>query len=254
MTSKPRRRFGQHFLAADVVLEQMAARLGYRAGDRVLEIGPGEGALTQHLLAATGDVTAIEIDRDLVTLLRQRFPALRVIEADVLKVNIEPLLGADLRIVGNLPYNISTPLLVRLFELLPRLADMHFLLQSEVVARLAARPGTKAWGRLAVLAQYGADVDALFDVGPEAFRPPPRVNSTFVRITPRRDPPQLHSRALFVDVVRLAFQQRRKTLRNALQSLDVDWSRAPVAPETRADAVDVAGFVSIANGLVERGR
>jgi len=254
VTHTPRRRFAQHFLDAEAVLEQMAARLGYRATDRVVEIGPGEGALTQYLLAAGADVTAIEIDRDLATSLRQRFATLRVIEADVLKVDLEPLLGPDLRIVGNLPYNISTPLLVRLLELLPRLADMHFLLQSEVVARLAARPGTKAWGRLGVLAQYGAVVEPLFDVPPESFRPPPQVNSTFVRITPRRDPLPLHSREQLVDVVRLAFQQRRKTLRNALQSLDVDWSRAPVAPETRADAVDVAGFVSIANGLVERAR
>jgi 16S rRNA (adenine1518-N6/adenine1519-N6)-dimethyltransferase len=253
VTHAPRRRFGQHFLEAEAVLEQMAARLGYRAADRVVEIGPGEGALTRYLLAATANVTAIEIDRDLVVLLRQRFPALHVIQADVLKIDFEALLGPDLRVVGNLPYNISTPLLLRLLEWLPRLRDLHFLLQSEVVARLAAQPGTKAWGRLAVLAQYGADVEPLFDVAPESFRPSPQVNSTFVRITPRVDPPPLHSRAVFVNVLRLAFGQRRKTLRNALQSLEIDWSRAPVAPQLRADAVDVAGFVNIANQLVERG-
>jgi 16S rRNA (adenine1518-N6/adenine1519-N6)-dimethyltransferase len=249
---RPRRRFGQHFLESDAVLEQMAERLGYSAADRVLEIGPGEGALTRYLLAAGPALTVIEIDRDLVAVLRQRFPGLNVIEADVLRFDFTPLLGADLRIVGNLPYNISTPLLLRLFELLPRIRDLHFLLQKEVVDRLAAVPGTKDWGRLALLAQHGAIIEPLFDVGPEQFRPPPKVISTFVRITPRAAQLPLRSRAVFVTVLRTAFQQRRKTLRNALQSLDIDWQRLDIAPGVRPDSVDLAGYVNIANLVAEQ--
>jgi 16S rRNA (adenine1518-N6/adenine1519-N6)-dimethyltransferase len=218
----------------------------------VLEIGPGEGALTRHLLAAADLVTAVEIDRDLVASLRQRFPQLHVIEADVLTLDFGPLLRSDLRIVGNLPYNISTPLLLRLLELIARVRDLHFLLQKEVVDRLAAVPGTKDWGRLSVLAQYGARVEPLFDVGPEHFRPPPKVVSTFVRITPRERLLALRSRDVFVAVLRTAFQQRRKTLRNALQSLDIQWDRVAVDPGTRPDAVDLVGYVNIANQVAEQ--
>lgn len=249
---RPRRRFGQHFLESEAVLEHIADRLAYTAADRVLEIGPGEGALTQFLVAMTAAVTVVEIDRDLAAMLRRRFPTLHVIEADVLRFDFTPLLGTDLRIVGNLPYNISTPLLLRLFELLPRIHDLHFLLQKEVVERLAAVPGTKEWGRLALIAQYGADIEPLFDVGPEQFRPPPKVVSTFVRITPRAPRLPLRSREVFVDVLRAAFQQRRKTLRNALQSLDIDWDRVDIAPGVRPDSVDLAGYVNIANLVAEQ--
>ena len=188
MSHRPRRRFGQHFLESSAILDAMAERLAYARDDCVLEIGPGAGALTAHLLAASDDVTVVEIDRDLVAGLRKRFPKLRVIEADVLRLDLAPLLRRDLRIVGNLPYNISTPLLLRLLELLPGIRDLHFLLQKEVVDRLAARPGTKDWGRLSILAQCAAHVEPLFDVGPEHFRPAPLVTSTFVRITPRSNP------------------------------------------------------------------
>jgi 16S rRNA (adenine1518-N6/adenine1519-N6)-dimethyltransferase len=249
---RPRRRFGQHFLESDVVLEQIIERLAYARDDHVLEIGPGEGALTRLLLANSRDVSVVEIDRDLVAALRQGFPGLHVIEADVLRFDFTPMLGRDLRIVGNLPYNISTPLLVHLFELLPGIRDLHFLLQKEVVDRLAAVPGTKDWGRLALLAQYGATIEPLFDVGPEQFRPPPKVTSTFVRITPRTSSLPLHSRAIFVTVLRAAFQQRRKTLRNALQSFEIDWDRVGVAPGARPDSVDLAGYVSIANLVAEQ--
>ena len=156
------------------------------------------------------------------------------------------------RIVGNLPYNISTPLLLRLLELLPDVRDLHFLLQKEVVDRLDAAPGSKDWGRLSILAQYGATVEPLFDVGHEHFRPPPKVISTFVRITPRTSPLPMRSRDAFVTVLRSAFQQRRKTLRNALQSLGMDWDRVDVDPGSRADAVDLAGYVDLANLLAEQ--
>jgi len=244
---RPRRRFGQHFLANEAVLEAMAQRLGYHSDDPVLEIGPGEGALTRHLVAASNDVTVVEIDRDLVALLKQRFAGLRIIEADVLRLDLEPLLTPGRRIVGNLPYNISTPLLLRLLESIGHIRDLHFLLQKEVVDRLAASPGSKDWGRLSIIAQYAARVEPLFDVGPENFRPPPKVMSTFVRITPRPNPLPLQSRDAFVLVLRTAFQQRRKTLRNALQSLELDWDRVDVDPGIRPDAVDLVGYVNIAN-------
>jgi 16S rRNA (adenine1518-N6/adenine1519-N6)-dimethyltransferase len=252
VSHRPRRRFGQHFLDSEAILEAMAERLAYGRDDPVLEIGPGEGALTRHLVAASGDVTVVEIDRDLVAMLKQRFADLRVIEGDVLRLDLAPLMTQGRRVVGNLPYNISTPLLLRLLELLPAIRDLHFLLQKEVVDRLAASPGSKDWGRLSILAQYSASVEPLFDVGPEHFRPPPKVMSTFVRIMPKRNPLPLRSRDSFVTVLRSAFQQRRKTLRNALQSLNIDWNRVGVDPGMRADAVDLAGYVDLANLLAER--
>jgi 16S rRNA (adenine1518-N6/adenine1519-N6)-dimethyltransferase len=169
-----------------------------------------------------------------------------------LRLDLAPLMTPGRRVVGNLPYNISTPLLLRLLELLPRIRDLHFLLQKEVVDRLGAAPGSKDWGRLSVLTQYSAIVQPLFDVGPENFRPPPKVMSTFVRIMPRPNPLPLRSRDALIDVLRNAFQQRRKTLRNALQSLSIDWNRVGVDPGMRADAVELAGFVDLANFVAEQ--
>ncbi len=252
MRHQPRRRFGQNFLHSEAILEAMAERLAYSRADPVLEIGPGEGALTRHLVAASDDVTVVEIDRDLVEVLKRRFSGLHIIEADVLRLDLAPLMTPGRRVVGNLPYNISTPLLLRLLELLPRIRDLHFLLQKEVVDRLGAAPGSKDWGRLSVLTQYSAIVQPLFDVGPENFRPPPKVMSTFVRIMPRPNPLPLRSRDALIDVLRNAFQQRRKTLRNALQSLSIDWNRVGVDPGMRADAVELAGFVDLANFVAEQ--
>jgi len=252
VSRQPRRRFGQNFLDNEAVLEAMAERLAYSPADPVLEIGPGEGALTRHLVAASDDVTVVEIDRDLVELLKRRFPGLHIIEADVLRIDLASLMTPGRRIVGNLPYNISTPLLLRLLEVLPKIRDLHFLLQKEVVDRLGAAPGSKDWGRLSVLTQYSAVVQPLFDVGPENFRPPPKVMSTFVRIMPRPNPLPLRSRGALTDVLRNAFQQRRKTLRNALQSLSIDWNRVGVDPGMRADAVELAGFVDLANLVAEQ--
>jgi 16S rRNA (adenine1518-N6/adenine1519-N6)-dimethyltransferase len=249
---QPRRRFGQHFLESDAVIETMIERMAFDVGDDVLEIGPGEGALTRHLLDAGVTLTVIEIDRDLVASLQRRFPALTIIEGDVLKLDLDTLLTPHRRVVGNLPYNISTPLLVALLARAERLRDMHFLLQKEVVDRLAATPGSKDWGRLSILAQHGAMIEPLFDVDPTSFRPPPKVISTFVRISPRPHPQVLQSRETFALVLRMAFQQRRKTLRNALQSLGIDWERVAVEPHTRPDALDLSGYVRIANQIAER--
>jgi len=249
---RPRRRFGQHFLENEAILEAMAERLAFRRDDDVVEIGPGEGALTRHLLAQSDRVTAIEIDRDLAAVLRARFPTLRVIEGDVLRVDLGALTERPARLVGNLPYNISTPLLLKLLEDFERVRDAHFLLQKEVVDRLAATPGTKDWGRLSILAQYAAVVEPLFDVGPEHFRPQPKVMSTFVRVTPRRERLELTSRDALVGILRAAFQQRRKTLRNALQSFAIDWSELAIEPHIRPDALDLRGYIDIANHVAER--
>jgi 16S rRNA (adenine1518-N6/adenine1519-N6)-dimethyltransferase len=250
---RPRRRFGQHFLESDAILDAMADRLAFGRDDDVVEIGPGEGALTRRLLELSARVTAVEIDRDLVASLRRRFPTLRVVEGDVLRVDLGALTSQSPRLVGNLPYNISTPLLLKLLEDFDRMRDAHFLLQKEVVDRLAAVPATKDWGRLSVLAQYAAVIEPLFDVGPEHFRPPPKVMSTFVRITPRRERADLKSRAALVGVLRSAFQQRRKTLRNALQSFAIDWDRLVIEPHTRPDALDLRGYIALANHVAERG-
>jgi len=247
---RPRKRFGQHFLEAEAVLERMVAALGLARSDRVFEIGPGRGALTEHLALECEHLRVVEIDRDLVALLRQRFPSVDVISADVLKVDLVELFGerGDARVVGNLPYNISTPLLGRLLAVATRVRDMHFLLQKEVVDRLAAEPGTKDWSRLSVMMRATFDVEPLFDVEPDAFRPRPKVRSTFVQLIPHRRY-DIVDREVLASVVRDAFQRRRKRLSNALQSWPVDWAQAPIDPALRPDAVDVGGYVALANQL-----
>ncbi len=248
----PRKRFGQHFLVDQGVLDEIVALVRPSADDRLLEIGPGHGALTERLHGRAARFVAIEIDRDLVPFLKARFADLEVINEDVLRVDLDALLGHDLprwRLVGNLPYNISTPLIVRLLGHLDAIADMHFMLQREVAARLAGSPGTKAWGRIAVLTQYHCTVDRVLDVAPECFEPAPRVWSSVVRFVPRRDPLSLADPAALDLVLRRAFSQRRKQLGNALQSLAPDWAAAGVDPGRRADDLSVAEFVALANTL-----
>ncbi|MFW6092734.1 MAG: 16S rRNA (adenine(1518)-N(6)/adenine(1519)-N(6))-dimethyltransferase RsmA [Pseudomonadota bacterium] len=255
MKHRPRKRFGQHFLADPGVLRQLAAAIGLRPGDRVLEIGPGDGALTEALYGGAGRYVAVELDRDLVPLLKARFPGMEVINDDVLRLDLAALLAhgeaGGWRLVGNLPYNISTPLVLHLLDHLDAIADMHFMLQREVAARLAAEPGSKAWGRITVLAQYHCEVEVLFEVGPESFTPPPKVHSAVLRATPRRRKLTLAAPAALDRVLRHAFSSRRKQLGNALQGLEVDFAGAGVAPQRRADDVSVAEYVALANGLAE---
>jgi len=233
----------------------MVAALALAPSDRVLEIGPGEGALTARLVLESEHVKVVEIDRDLVAALRVRFPELEIVSADVLKVDLAALLGTrgDARVVGNLPYNISTPLLGRLLAATAAVRDVHVLLQKEVVDRLAARAGTKDWGRLSVMIQAAFDVEPLFDVEPEAFRPRPKVRSTFVQLIPHARA-EIADRDVFAKVVRDAFQRRRKRMSNALQSWPVDWSQVRVDPALRPDAVDLDGYIAIANQVARRAR
>ena len=241
----------------------MVAAIAPQVGEHLLEIGPGLGALTGRLLDATGALTAIEIDRDLIRTLTERFPRLALIQGDALRIDFAELFrSADpaphdsarkqWRVVGNLPYNIGTPLLVRLLDYLVHIRDMHFLLQKEVVDRLSARPSTKAWGRLTVVMQYRCEVEPLFDVAPVHFRPRPKVDSTFVRISPRLTLAPLTDPAALDTILRFAFSGRRKTLRNALKALDLDWAATGVDPQARPDEIDVAQFLALANTLAAR--
>ncbi|MFK7915119.1 MAG: 16S rRNA (adenine(1518)-N(6)/adenine(1519)-N(6))-dimethyltransferase RsmA [Pseudomonadales bacterium] len=254
---RARKRFGQHFLTDSFVLNQIASAIALRATDRVFEIGPGRGALTDVLYGDCEHYRAVEIDRDLIEELGQRFPALDLTQGDILEVPLATLLAdGPWRVVGNLPYNISTPLLERLFEQLDQVRDIHVMLQKEVADRLAAQPGTKAYGRLSVGAQVRAEIVPLFDVPPESFTPPPAVNSAVLRLLPlpasqRLPAPVAHA---LDRCLRLAFQQRRKRLSNALKSLAIDFAALDLDPALRADQVSVAAYVQLAQWLaVERG-
>jgi len=218
-----RKRFGQHFLHDPKVIERIVAVLDPQPGEALIEIGPGRGALTAPLLQRAGELTAIEIDRDLAAELRGRFgAALTLIVADVLDVDFTTLRPdrKPLRVIGNLPYNISTPLLFHLLSQREAIFDMHFMLQREVVERMTATPGTKTYGRLTVMLAPWVRVEPVLEVGAGAFRPAPKVASTMVRITPFLKPAfPIASQERFERLVRAAFSQRRKTLRNALKGL-----------------------------------
>ncbi len=241
---KARKRFGQHFLQDASTHARIHDVLDVQPEDRVLEIGPGRGELTVGILRATENVVAVEIDRDLSRHLRVRFPQLEVVEADVLSVDASLFCGR--RVLGNLPYNISTPLLIRMTEKVDCI-DMHFMLQKEVVERLLAIPGTKAWGRLSVKIQRIFDVRPLFDVEPEAFDPPPKVLSAFIRMTYRPEPLTPKNLLLFDAILRQAFSQRRKTVENSLKSFQIDWAHIEIAETLRADQLTVAQYVRIAD-------
>jgi len=246
---RARKRFGQHFLTDQSVLARIAAAVDPGESDKLLEIGPGHAALTELLYPAAGRMVAVEIDRDLIAMLRARFPELEVVNTDILKLDLGPLLAdGDWRLVGNLPYNISSPLLVKLYGHLECVRDMHFMFQRELAERLAAEPGTKDWGRLSVLTQYHCNVQPLFDVPPEAFSPPPRVHSQVIRLWPREEKPDVDLTAL-TDVLRTAFSSRRKRLSNALKSFELDWEileAKGVSQGVRPDQLSVKDFVNIA--------
>lgn len=251
-----KRRFGQHFLVDQRVIERIIMALAPVPGDRLVEIGPGLGALTLPLLRRHGSVCAIEFDRDLIAPLRdaaQSLGALDIITADVLRVDFTALAaGGTIRLVGNLPYNISSPILFHALDHAAVIADMHFMLQKEVVERMAAAPGSKVYGRLSVMLQALCEVVPLFEIGPQAFRPPPKVDSAVVRLQPKPAAQiGIVDRVLFARVVHDAFGQRRKTLRNALAKVcDAEaLLRAGIRPELRAEQLPVASFIALSNAL-----
>ncbi|HLD17397.1 MAG TPA: 16S rRNA (adenine(1518)-N(6)/adenine(1519)-N(6))-dimethyltransferase RsmA [Coxiellaceae bacterium] len=247
----PRKRFGQNFLHDAFVLAHMVETISPRENDHVIEIGPGKGALTELLLPHCAHLTGVEIDRDLVKLLKEKFAHvqnLTLLEQDALTFQL-PASFPSYRVVGNLPYNISTPLLFHLFAQIEHVQDFHFLLQKEVVERLAASPGNKTYGRLSVMTQYFCQVEPCFEVPPTAFYPMPSVYSAFVRLTPVKQPIPVKNFERFKHLVTSAFTKRRKTLTNALKSfvtpealrtLDID-------PMLRPENLTVEQFIAISH-------
>jgi len=256
MKHTPRKRFGQHFLTDQAVIADIVAAIRPLADDAMLEIGPGLGALTAPLGAILRHLHVIEIDRDIVARLQTAYAPerLTVHTGDVLEFDFSAL-PPKLRVVGNLPYNISTPLLFHLARYAERIQDMHFMLQKEVVERMVAPPGGGEYGRLSVMLQYRFDMELLFEVAPHAFSPPPKVDSAVVRMLPR-PPAQLNAvtEAALSQVVRRAFSQRRKTLRNALAGLleSEDYAALGIAPGLRAENLAVGDFVAIGNYVAEK--
>ena len=243
-----RKRFGQHFLTDEALLDAIVAVIDPKAGDAMVEIGPGLGAMTMPLVARCERLTVIELDRDLAARLRKR-PDLDVVEADVLKVDFTALAlqrGQRLRVVGNLPYNISTPILFHLLGAVEDIADQHFMLQKEVVQRMAALPGGKDYGRLSVMLQWRYDVESMLDVPPTAFDPPPRVDSAVVRMLPLPVPAGVDV-ALLGELVTVAFSQRRKLLRHTLgRWLQERQHTATFDVQRRAEEVPVGEYVALA--------
>ncbi|TXC67060.1 16S rRNA (adenine(1518)-N(6)/adenine(1519)-N(6))-dimethyltransferase RsmA [Piscinibacter aquaticus] len=248
MVHQARKRFGQHFLADSAVIDAIVSAIDPRPGQALIEIGPGLGAMTLPLLERCERLTVIELDRDLAARLR-RNERLEVIEADVLTVDFAALAeraGQKLRVVGNLPYNISTPILFHLLAVADRVVDQTFMLQKEVVERMAAGPGSKDYGRLSVMLQWRYDIESLLDVPPEAFEPPPRVDSAVVRMQPLPGTEAVDA-ALLGELVTVAFSQRRKLLRHTLgRWLEARGAAGGFDLQRRAEEVPVAEYLALA--------
>ncbi len=253
MRHNPRKRFGQNFLFDQYIISQIITEFYPQKDDRIIEIGPGLGALTRPLLQVIDHLDVVEIDRDIVDRLNNEFSheKLTVHAADALKFDFS-IFGSQLRIIGNLPYNISTPLLFYLSQFSDHILDMHFMLQKEVVERMVGVPGTSDYGRLSVMLQYRFDMEYVFDVPAESFRPQPKVESAIVRMTPRpASSLVVVDETLFSQVVLAAFSKRRKTLRNALQQYLIaeDFCMLDIDSGLRAENLPVEKFVAIANFL-----
>lgn len=248
----PRKRFGQHFLSDRAIIEGIVDEIAPQPGQPMVEIGPGLAALTQPLVERVGRLTVIELDRDLARRLREH-PQLNVVESDVLKVDFTALaqsLGVPrLRVVGNLPYNISTPILFHLLEHVDVVEDQHFMLQKEVIDRMVAAPSTSDYGRLSVMLQWRYAMQNVLFVPPESFDPPPRVDSAVVRMVPRAEPAPL-SPKLLEELVQVAFSQRRKLLRHTLgRWLEARGFGGEFDTQRRAEEVPVAEYVALAQAL-----
>ena len=253
----PRKRFGQHFLADRNMIAAIVDAIAPRPGQAMVEIGPGLAALTQPLVERLGRLTVIELDRDLAARLRAH-PQLQVIESDVLKVDFAHLAQAQestkLRVVGNLPYNISTPILFHLLDFVDIIEDQHFMLQKEVVERMVARPATSDYGRLSVMLQWRYVMENVLFVPPESFDPPPRVDSAVVRMLPRENPALVDVKCLS-EIVQVAFSQRRKLLRHTLGK----WLQEKAYPgefdvQRRAEEVPVAEYLALAGQIKNASR
>ncbi len=256
----PRKRFGQNFLHDQNVIGKIVAAINPHPGEHLVEIGPGQGALTCQLLPLVGEMDAVELDWDLIPLLEERcqpIGKLTIHSSDVLRFDFSSLVDDErpLRIVGNLPYNISTPLIFHLLGSATIIQDMHFMLQKEVVDRMAAAPNSRDYGRLSVMVQRFCRVERLLTIGPGAFNPPPKVDSSVVRLTPWEQPPvEIVDESLFAKIVTAAFSQRRKTLRNSLRSLvtAADFESAGIDPVRRAETLTLEEFATLTRATLSR--
>jgi 16S rRNA (adenine1518-N6/adenine1519-N6)-dimethyltransferase len=254
---KARKRFGQNFLIDHGIIRDIVRAVHPHKDDVIVEIGPGKGAITQLLADSCDNLSVIELDRDLVPWLKVKFekhPNFQLFQADALQFDFAQLVKDDkpIRIVGNLPYNISTPLIFHLLSYSTQVSDMHFMLQKEVVKRMAAKAGDSAYGRLGIMVQYYCDVENLFEVPPTSFDPAPKVDSAIVRLVPYKDLPHKATNIKTLEsLVNVAFQQRRKTLRNALKQLlapDVI-EQLPIDTSARAEEISLAEYVATSNLL-----
>jgi 16S rRNA (adenine1518-N6/adenine1519-N6)-dimethyltransferase len=260
MSHQTKKRFGQNFLVDEQIITDIVTAIRPEPEDNMVEIGPGLGALTRPLLKKLNRLHVVEIDRDIIARLEKEYPQgnpeskLIIHAGDALAFDFSTLAG-PLRIVGNLPYNISSPLLFHFSEYADRIIDMHFMLQNEVVERMVAEPSTPEYGRLSVMLQYRFHMEKLFDVPPESFRPEPKVNSAVVRMIPQPASEILvRNNKLFAEMISAAFGQRRKTLRNSLRSFlqEEDFARLGIDPQMRAENLSVAEFARMENYLYRR--
>jgi len=257
LAHKARKRFGQNFLTDDHVIDRIVQSIGIQADDQLVEIGPGQAALTSEILPLVNQLDVIELDRDLITgleLLKSRYPGLTIHNADAMRFDFNQLVRDDkmLRVIGNLPYNISTPLIFNLLAHAAIIKDMHFMLQKEVVERMASEPGSGQFGRLSVMVQYRCKVEKLFIVPAEAFDPRPKVESAIVRLTPYQSLPFIaRNEKDLANLVTQAFSQRRKTLRNCLKNLldEKQIESVDIDPKRRPETLSVEEFVNLANLL-----
>ena len=258
MQHQARKRFGQNFLTDDTIIGRIVDAISAQAGQVVLEIGPGQAALTYPLADSGAELHLLEIDRDLVARLNVQFATrenVTVHSTDALRTDFSEITGGrPFRLVGNLPYNISTPLLFHVLQWSELVTDMHFMLQQEVVRRMAAVPGGKAWGRLSLMCQYRCEVTPLFNVPPEAFSPSPKVQSAIVRLVPHREPPvHIDKMDAFEKLVSQAFSQRRKTLRNSLRGMvdATNMEAAGIDPGARPETLGLEQFANLSNLLAK---
>lgn len=250
-----KKRFGQNFLTDQSVIDSLIYAISPLSDDLLVEIGPGLGAMTKPLLKKLDKLHVVEVDRDIISWMEKEYvgESIEIHNSDALKFDFTSL-GDNLRVTGNLPYNISTPILFHLLDNLSHITDMHFMLQKEVVERMVSEPSNSAYGRLSVMLQYKLNMEYLITVPPDAFNPAPKVESAFVRCVPHAVMPYVaKNEALFAKIVLAAFSQRRKTLRNTLKGIldDEGFSALNIASTLRAENLAVKDFVAIANHLSE---